>query len=235
MLDFVQHLDQHLIDLIGKYGYWVYGILGGVIFLETAVVIFPFLPGDSLLFAVGLVAADDKKGLNLLAMFFVLTAAAVLGNVVNYWLGRFFGKRLFANPKAKYFSPANLTKTHEFFENYGGKAIIITRFVPIVRAFAPFVAGMGAMEFPNFMIFNTIGGAAWVSVCMFAGVFLGDIPFVHQHFEVAILGLVLLSMAPIVFEFVMHRKRGKKKRNDAANLVEQDKSDSGVQSNNTSS
>ena len=225
MLNFLQHLDQHLIGLIAKYGIWVYGILGGVIFLETAVVIFPFLPGDSLLFAVGLVAADDKKGLNMFAMFVVLTASAILGNVVNYWLGRFFGRRLFANPKAKYFSPANLAKTHEFFENYGGKAIIITRFVPIVRAFAPFVAGMGAMEFPIFMIFNTIGGAAWVSVCMFAGVFLGDIPFVHQHFEVAILGLVLLSMAPIVFEFAMHRKRGKKKKADAEFLANQPSED----------
>lgn len=229
MLDWIQHLDQHLIELITKYGIWVYGILAGVIFLETAVVIFPFLPGDSLLFAVGLVAADDKKGLSILGMFLILSAAAILGNIVNYWLGRLFGKRLFENPKAKFFSPANLAKTHEFFENYGGKAIIITRFVPIVRAFAPFVAGMGAMEFPKFMIFNTIGGVSWVSICMFAGIFLGDIPYVKNHFEIAILGLVILSMTPIVIEFILHKRRAKKKKADAAfveNQIVEDKSES---------
>ncbi len=226
MLDWIQHLDQHLIELITKYGIWVYGILAGVIFLETAVVIFPFLPGDSLLFAVGLVAADDKKGLSILGLFLILSGAAILGNVVNYWLGRFFGRRLFENPKAKFFSPANLEKTHEFFENYGGKAVVVTRFVPIVRAFAPFVAGMGAMEFPKFMIYNTIGGVAWVSVCMFAGVFLGDIPYVKSHFEIAILGLVVLSMTPIVIEFILHKQRAKKKKSDAAYAASQEASDS---------
>lgn len=221
MLDWIRHIDQHLIEAINQYGIWIYAILGGIIFLETAVVIFPFLPGDSLLFAVGLVAADEKKGLNILGLFLLLTAAAILGNIVNYWLGRFFGKRLFANPKAKYFSPKNLEKTHEFFENYGGKAIIITRFVPVVRAFAPFVAGMGAMEFPKFMVYNTIGGVAWVGVCMFAGVFLGEIPFVHDHFEVAVMVLVVISVLPIVFEFVMHKKRAKKKKADADYLASQ--------------
>jgi membrane-associated protein len=221
MLDWIRHLDQHLIELIGTYGVWVYAILAGVIFLETAVVIFPFLPGDSLLFAVGLVAADDKKGLSIPWLFVLLTSAAILGNIVNYWLGRFFGKRLFANPKAKYFSPKNLEKTHEFFENYGGKAIIITRFVPVARAFAPFVAGMGAMEFPKFMVYNVIGGVAWVGVCMFAGIFLGEIPYIRDHFEVAIMVLVLISILPIVFEFVMHKKRAKKKKADADYLASQ--------------
>ena len=141
--------------------------------------------------------------------------------MVNYWLGRFFGKRLFANPKAKYFSPKNLEKTHEFFENYGGKAIIITRFVPVVRAFAPFVAGMGAMEFPKFMIYNVIGGVLWVGICMFAGVFLGELPFVRDHFEVAIMVLVIISVLPIVFEFVMHKRRAKKKKKDAEYLASQ--------------
>ena len=233
MLDWIRHLDQHLIELITKYGVWVYGILASVIFLETAVVIFPFLPGDSLLFAVGLVAADDKKGLNILVLFLLLTSAAILGNIVNYWLGRFFGKRLFANPKAKYFSPKNLEKTHEFFENYGGKAIIITRFVPVARAFAPFVAGMGAMEFPKFMVYNTIGGVAWVGICMFAGVFLGEIPYVRNHFEVAIMVLVLISILPIVFEFVMHKKRAKMKKVDAEYLASQPYKDQAV-SDNTS-
>ena len=221
MLEWIRHIDQHLSDAVIQYGSWIYGILASVIFLETAVVIFPFLPGDSLLFAVGLVAADDKKGLSIPWLFVILTAAAIGGNVVNYWLGRYFGKRLFANPKAKYFSPKNLEKTHEFFENYGGKAIIITRFVPVVRAFAPFVAGMGAMEFPKFMIYNVIGGVAWVGICMFAGVFLGEIPYVRDHFEVAVMVLVVISVLPIVFEFVMHKKRAKKKKADAEYLASQ--------------
>ena len=144
-------------------------------------------------------------------LFLLLTGAAVAGNVVNYWIGRFFGERAFKNPKARFFSQKNLAKTHEFFENYGGKAIVITRFVPIVRAFAPFVAGMGAMTFGRFMIYNVIGGVAWVGVCMFAGVFLGDQPFIKDHFEVAVLVLVLISVLPIAFEFYLHKKRAKAK------------------------
>lgn len=213
MLEFLQHLDTHLGDAIKTYGAWVYGLLAGVIFLETAVVIFPFLPGDSLLFAVGVVAGDEKKGLSIPLLFLLLSAAAVGGNIVNYWLGRFFGKRLFANPKAKFFSPKNLAKTHEFFENYGGKAIVITRFVPVIRAFAPFVAGMGAMEFGPFMIFNVIGGVAWVAVCMFMGVFLGEQPFIKAHPDVAILALVGISVLPMIFEYVMHRRRKKNEAN----------------------
>ncbi len=213
MLEFLQHLDTHLGDAIKTYGAWVYALLAGVIFLETAVVIFPFLPGDSLLFAVGVVAGDEKKGLSIPFLFLLLSAAAVGGNIVNYWLGRFFGTRLFANPKAKFFSPKNLAKTHEFFENYGGKAIVITRFVPVIRAFAPFVAGMGAMEFGPFMIYNVIGGVAWVGVCMFMGVFLGEQPFIKSHPDVAILALVGISVLPMIFEYVMHRRRKKSEAN----------------------
>lgn len=209
MLEFLRHIDQHLDKAVQQYGTLIYWILAGTIFLETAVVIFPFLPGDSLLFAVGLVAGDKEKGLSIPGLFFLLSGAAVGGNVVNYWIGRFFGKRLFSNPKARFFSPANLAKTHEFFDNYGGKAIVITRFVPVVRAFAPFVAGMGAMEFGPFMIYNVIGGVSWVSVCMFAGVFLGEKPFIKDHFEVAILALVLISIIPFIFEYIMHRRRKK--------------------------
>jgi membrane-associated protein len=221
-------MDGHLIDLINQYGVWVYAILALVIFLETAVVIFPFLPGDSLLFAVGIVAADEKKGLSVIGLFLLLSTAAILGNIVNYWLGRFFGKRLFANPKAKFFSPKNLAKTHEFFENYGGKAIVVTRFVPVVRAFAPFVAGMGAMEFKPFMLYNVIGGVAWVGVCMFAGVFLGEIPFVKDHFEVAILVLVLISVLPIALEFIMHKRRKNKAVEVVQTEVIQEASDSTI-------
>ncbi len=222
MLEFFQHLDTHLGDAIKTYGAWVYAILAGVIFLETAVVIFPFLPGDSLLFAVGVVAGDERKGLNIWALFLLLSAAAVGGNVVNYWLGRFFGKRLFQNPKAKFFSPKNLAKTHEFFENYGGKAIVITRFVPVIRAFAPFVAGMGAMEFAPFMFFNVIGGVAWVAVCMFMGVFLGEQPFIKAHPDIAILALVGISVLPMIFEYIMHRRR---KKNDHSHQLKEDEAE----------
>ncbi|HLO99741.1 MAG TPA: DedA family protein [Fimbriimonas sp.] len=210
MIDWLRHIDKNLIDLIQQYGVWVYAILSGIIFAETAVVIFPFLPGDSLLFAVGMIAADEKKGLSLPGMFFLLTAAAIGGNIVNYWIGRFFGQRCFKNPNAKFFSQKNLAKTHEFFDNYGGKAIIITRFVPVVRAFAPFVAGMGAMEFPKFMIYNVISGFVWVGVCMFAGALLGGIPQVKDNFEIAIMVLIVISVLPIAVEVWLHKRRKKK-------------------------
>ena len=212
MLDFLQHIDTRLDRAVIEYGVLIYWILAGTIFLETAVVVFPFLPGDSLLFAVGVVAGRGSGSLSIPALFLLLSAAAIAGNVVNYWLGRFFGKRLFSNPKARFFSPSNLAKTHEFFENYGGKAIVITRFVPVIRAFAPFVAGMGAMEFGPFMIFNTIGGVAWVSVCMFMGVFLGEQPFIKHHPDVAILALVGISVLPMIFEYIMHHKRKRDKK-----------------------
>jgi len=214
-LEFIRHLDSHLVDLITQYGPWFYAILAGVIFAETAFVIFPFLPGDSLLFAVGLIAADERKGISIPGVFFLLVAAAVLGNIVNYWIGRFFGERLFNKPNSKIFSQSTLKKTHEWFDNYGGKAIVITRFVPVVRAFAPFVAGMGAMEFPKFMIYNVIGGVLWVSVCMFSGVFLGDQPVVKEHFELAILALVVISIIPIIIEVILHKRRKKKSQSES--------------------
>lgn len=211
-LEFIRHLDVHLADMASRYGVWIYGIVAAVIFAETAFVVFPFLPGDSLLFAIGLIATNEKNNLSVPGMFVLLTSAAILGNVVNYWVGKFFGERFSQSNNRlmkKIFSENNLKKTRDFFENYGGKAIVITRFVPVVRAFAPFVAGMGAMEFPKFMVYNVIGGVLWVGVCMFAGVFLGEIPAVKQNFELAILALVLISVAPIIFEFVMHKKRAK--------------------------
>lgn len=211
MIDWLRHIDKNLIDLIRDYGVWVYAILAGIIFAETAVVIFPFLPGDSLLFAVGMIAADEKKGLSIPGMFFLLSAAAIGGNIVNYWIGRYFGQRCFQNPKAKFFTQKNLAKTHEFFDNYGGKAIIITRFVPVVRAFAPFVAGMGAMEFPKFMMYNVISGVVWVGVCMFAGVLLGNFEPVRNNFEIAVLVLVLISVLPIAIEVWLHKRRAKQK------------------------
>lgn len=210
MIDFILNLDDHLDRLLVDYGAWVYAIVAGIIFAETAVVIFPFLPGDSLLFALGVVAMRENSPLNLGVLFILLTGAAILGNVVNYHIGRLFGKRLFSNPNSKIFTQANLKKTHEFFDKYGNKTIVLTRFVPVLRAFAPFVAGMGAMTFGRFMLYNVIGGAAWVGVCMGAGAFLGQFEVVKQRFELAILALILLSILPVIIEVIMHRRKAKK-------------------------
>ncbi len=210
ILDFVLHLDRHLGELVQQYGAWVYAVLALVIFAETAVVIFPFLPGDSLLFAVGLLSVGDRSELHFGGMYFLLTAAAVLGNVVNYSIGRRYGPGLFSRPRSRIFSPGNLRKTEEFFEKYGDKAIVITRFVPVIRAFAPFVAGMSRMDFRRFMIVNILGGALWVGVCMGAGGLLGNIPAVKNHFELAILGLVAVSILPIVFEVVVHKMKARR-------------------------
>ena len=205
MLDFILHLDKHLDALINEHGAMVYAIVAAIIFAETAVVIFPFLPGDSLLFALGVVAMREDTPLNWGVLYLLLTAAAIAGNVVNYQLGRMFGARLFANPRSKIFTQANLAKTHDFFERHGNKTIVQTRFVPVLRAFAPFVAGMGAMTFGRFMIYNVIGGALWVGVCMGVGSLLGKIPIVKERFELAILGLVVLSLLPVAIEVIMHK------------------------------
>ncbi len=210
MLDFILHLDKHLDAIIIEHGSKVYAIVAAIIFAETAVVIFPFLPGDSLLFALGVVAVRDNSPLNWGLLYLILTAAAIVGNVVNYHIGRMFGAKLFQNPKSKIFTQANLAKTHQFFEKHGNKTIVITRFVPILRAFAPFVAGMGAMTFGRFMLYNVLGGALWVGVCMGAGSLLGNIPIIKERFELAILALVILSVLPVVFEVIVHRRKAKR-------------------------
>jgi len=211
LLDYILHIDKHLEAATRQYGTQIYWILTAVIFAETGFVIFPFLPGDSLLFAIGYIASEEAKyNISFLVMFVLLTSAAILGNVVNYFIGKAIGERAFNKPKSKIFTQSNLKKTHEFFERYGGKAIVITRFVPVIRAFAPFVAGMGAMTFGRFMLYNVIGGVLWVGVCMGAGAFFGSIPAVKERFDLAILGLVAISVAPIVFEWLAHRKRAKK-------------------------
>lgn len=210
MLDFILHLDKHLDELIRLHGTTVYAIVAAIIFAETAVVIFPFLPGDSLLFALGVVAVREGTPLNWGVLYLLLTGAAILGNVVNYHIGRMFGAKLFQNPKSKIFTQANLAKTHEFFEKHGNKTIVLTRFVPVLRAFAPFVAGMGAMTFGRFMLFNIVGGAAWVGICMGAGSLLGQIPIVKERFELAILALVILSVVPVIVEVILHRRKAKR-------------------------
>lgn len=205
-LDVILHLQDHLYTLTRDNGPWVYAILFGIIFAETGLVVTPFLPGDSLIFAVGAVAANPQSGLNLWIAATVMVVAAVLGDTVNYSIGRFAGQ-LLARRFPRIIRPEYLEKTHRFFETYGGKTVILARFVPIVRTFAPFVAGMGAMDYRRFMSFNVVGGIAWVVLILPAGWFLGQFEFVKKRFELIVLGIIFISLLPMVFEWWKVRRK----------------------------
>ena len=204
-VDIFLHLDRHLAEVIQSYGAWTYLILTAVIFLETGVVATPFLPGDSLLFAAGTFAALGSLDLALLLV--LLTAAAILGDTVNYWIGRKVGPRVF-NEHVRYLKREHLERTRRFYERHGGKTIVLARFVPIVRTFAPFVAGIGAMSYGRFLAYNVLGGALWVAGFVLAGFFFGTLPVVKENFSLAILAIVLLSVTPIVYEYARQRRRG---------------------------
>ena len=205
VIDFIVHLDTHLSDLIQTYGLWTYLILFVVIFCETGLVVTPFLPGDSLIFAAGTFAArgDLKVGW----LFLVLAAAAVLGDTVNYWIGKIIGPKIFHKEKTRFFKKEYLDRTHEFYEKYGAETIIIARFVPIIRTFAPFVAGIGRMSYLKFISYNVIGGVGWVAIFTFGGYFFGNIPFVKNNFSIVIIAIILISLVPAVLEFLKHRKK----------------------------
>ena len=211
-VDFFLHLDQHLAEVIQQYGRTTYLILFLIVFLETGLVVTPILPGDSLLFAAGAFAALGH--LRLWPLFFLLCVAAILGDTVNYAIGARIGPKVFSYSKSRFFNPEHLKKTHAFYEKYGGKTIIIARFVPIVRTFAPFVAGVGQMSYRQFIGYNVIGGVLWVSICVFAGYFFGNLPFVKQNFSVVVIVIVLISLLPAVIEYLRHRAEAKRK--DAA-------------------
>jgi membrane-associated protein len=202
LLDIFLHIDKHLALLIGEYGVLIYGILFAVIFIETGFVVMPFLPGDSLLFATGAFVALDA--LDLAHVLVLLSLAAILGDTLNYWIGRRLGHRAHAVP---WINQAHLDSAQAFFERYGGKTIVLARFVPIIRTFAPFVAGMGRMSYVRFILFNIVGGVAWVMICCLAGYFFGNIPVVKQNFELVILGIVLISFIPVIIEFIKHKNR----------------------------
>ena len=204
VLDFALHLDKHLSALIQQFGAWTYAILFAVIFVETGLVVMPFLPGDSLLFAAGTFAALGAFDLGWLLL--VLAAAAVIGDTVNYWIGHFVGPKVFTREKSRFFKKEYLDRTHAFYEKHGGKTIIIARFVPIIRTFAPFVAGIGRMSYGRFIAFNVIGGVGWVVLLVGAGYFFGNIPFVKANFSLAILAIILVSTLPIAVEYVRHRR-----------------------------
>ena len=204
VLDFVLHLDKHLSPIIQEYGAWTYLLLFLIVFCETGLVVTPFLPGDSLLFAAGAFAASGS--LSIWVLIAVLFVAAVLGDTVNYWVGHFLGHRLL-NAKRRLIKPEHLAYTHEFYEKYGGKTIIIARFVPIVRTIAPFVAGLGTMSYGRFMSYNVIGGAVWVLICTLAGYLFGNLPFVQKNFSLVVLMIIFLSLLPAVWEVWRARRR----------------------------
>lgn len=210
LIDFFLHLDVHLEDFVAQYGAWVYGLLFATVFAETGLVITPFLPGDSLLFAAGLLAA--KGALDIRVVSVLLVVAAVVGDAVNYSIGRYVGPRMFRAEDStgtlhRLLNRHHLDRAHEFFERHGGKAIVLARFVPIVRTFVPFVAGAGAMRYPAFALYNVAGGVLWVAVCVGAGYAFGNVPIVKDNFTLVALGIVAVSLIPVLLEYLKHRKR----------------------------
>lgn len=210
ILDFILHIDRHMIELVQNYHAWTYAILFIIIFCETGLVVTPFLPGDSLLFVAGAITALPDMPLEIGFLVLILFIAAVLGDSCNYMIGHFFGRRLFSNPNSKIFKQSYLDKTHEFFKKYGGKTIILARFVPIVRTFAPFVAGMGKMHYYFFMLYNLVGGALWVCLFCFTGYFFGDLPFVQENLKVLLLAIIVISLLPAIIEVLRERWKAKR-------------------------
>ncbi len=205
LFDIVMHLDRHLVDLTAQYGPWIYALLFLIIFCETGLVVTPFLPGDSLLFVTGALAGAGI--LDTTTLIVGLTAAAVIGNTTNYWIGRYLGPKAFNSPSSRIFRPEYLDRTQRFYDKYGGKTIVITRFVPIVRTFAPFVAGIGKMPHLRFQGFNVAGGVFWVGSLVAAGYWLGDTAFVKDNLTAVIMIIVVLSIMPGIVEFVRHKLR----------------------------
>ena len=204
LIDVFLHLDRHLGDFTQAHGSSTYAFLFVIVFLETGIVVTPFLPGDSLLFACGALAATGA--LDPMTLFVVLVAAAILGDTVNYSIGKAIGPAAFTG-KIRFLKREHLMRTHAFYEKHGGKTIVLARFVPIIRTFAPFVAGIGTMSYPRFLAYNVVGGIAWVGSCLAAGYAFGNIPVVKENFSLVILAIVGVSMLPLVIEYLRHRKK----------------------------
>jgi membrane-associated protein len=210
-IDLFVHLDKHLHEIIRDYGLWTYLILFLIIFCETGLVVTPILPGDSLLFAAGTFAA--LGALNPRLLFLLLTLAAVLGDTVNYWIGHYAGPKVFQQQRVRFLKKEYLLRTHEFYERHGGKTIIIARFIPIIRTFAPFVAGIGSMSYGRFVVYNIAGGILWIGLFVIGGFYFGNIPLVRKHFSLVIVAIVILSVMPGVIEFL--RQWSQKKNRQA--------------------
>ncbi len=217
LIDFILHIDVHLAELVAQYGTWVYAILFLIIFCETGLVVTPFLPGDSLLFVAGALSALDTNHVNVHLMVLLLLFAAILGDAVNYSIGRIFGEKLFSNPNSRIFKREYLDKTHAFYEKHGGKAIILARFVPIVRTFAPFVAGMGKMSYRHFAFYNVTGAIAWVLLFTYAGYFFGDLDIVQKNLKLLIVAIIVISILPGVIEVIRHRRASAKAKKESDN------------------
>lgn len=210
LVDFVLHIDTHLDTLLQTYGTATYAILALIVFMETGLVVTPILPGDSLLFAGGMFAARGSLHPHLL--FLVLTMAAIAGDNTNYWIGRTIGPRVLKNENSKIFKKSYLDKTHGYFERYGSTTIVLARFIPIVRTFAPFVAGVGAMTYTTYLTYSIFGGVLWVGICVYSGYFLGNIPFIRDNFEIAVLAIIAFSLIIPAFEAFRHRSRSEPAR-----------------------
>lgn len=202
-VDLLLHVDKYLDQIIQNYGAGTYFLLFMIIFCETGLIVTPFLPGDSLLFAVGAFAA--RGSLDLTTCLLLLSVAGILGDSVNYWIGSSVGAKFFHKANSRFFNQAHLDRTHQFYEKYGNKTIVLARFVPIVRTFAPFVAGIGSMTYAKFFAYNVAGGILWVGLFVLAGYYFGNIAFVQKNFSLVILAIIVLSILPIVFEFIKHR------------------------------
>ena len=218
LFDFILHFDEHLANIINLFGPLTYVILFLIVFAETGLVIIPFLPGDSLLFVVGTLAGSGF--LNIWVSYFTLLAAAVIGDTVNYWVGHHLGARVFSKENSRLFNKAYLEKTREFYDKYGGKTIILARFIPIIRTFAPFVAGVGRMHYNTFLLYNVLGGFIWVTSLMFLGYFFGGLPFIQDNFEYAVLGIVFFSLVPVGIEFIKHRLDTRKAKEEKTSYSE---------------
>lgn len=201
LIYFVLHIDEHLITFVNTYGAWTYVLLFTIIFCETGVVFIAFLPGDSLLFAAGALAATANTILNVNLLFMLLVAASVMGNGINYFTGKWIGPKVFHSPHSWLFNPAHLQKAHQFYERYGGKAIIIARFLPIVRTVVPFIAGVGYMSYRQFFIFNLIGAMLWMGLLLYGSYSFGNIPIVKEHFSLVIIAIIFISIMPVAIEF----------------------------------
>ncbi len=207
MLELFAHLDQHLLTLIHQYGFWSYAILAAIIFGETGLVILPMLPGDSLLFVAGAAAASGALRLDSLVA--VLTVAAILGNLSNFQIGRWLGPALFRRPRSRLLNPAHLQATHAFYERHGGKTVILARFLPIIRTYAPFAAGLGAMGGRRFALYSVLGGVLWVSAFVTAGYLFGDIPFIKGNLSLLSLGIVVVTLVPTVIGLLRSQRRAR--------------------------
>ena len=210
LIDFVLHIDQHLVEIVNNYQTWTYLILFLIIFAETGLVVTPILPGDSLLFAAGAIIAKPETALSIGVMLGVLIVAAILGDMANYHIGKYFGPKAFSG-RYKFLKVEYLNKTHEFYERHGGKTIIYARFIPIIRTFAPFVAGIGAMTYARFAAYNVVGAIAWVSSFLLIGYFFGGLPIIKDNFTLVVFAIIILSVLPPIIEVWRHKRNPKSK------------------------